>query len=82
MGVAALQRVGQEGHREQGEIHGDPLGCPGRCQAPALGVQRKRGHVDRVPPEKPLILVQLGGCRAHRGGVGALQEGMDVQDCR
>lgn len=70
--VTVLQQV-RQGHREEGEVHGDPLGHVAQGWDSVLRVQGKRGHVDRVPPGKSLLLVELGSYRARRRGVGALE---------
>lgn len=75
MTVSVLQR-GREGHREEGEVHGDPLGHAVHRWRSFLRVQGERGHVDRVPPGKFLLLMRLGSYRARRGGVGALRDGV------
>ena len=71
--VTLLQEV-THGHRQQREVHGDPLGCAIHGRELILGVQGERGNVDRVPPDKPLLAVGREGYRARRRGVGGLKE--------
>lgn len=73
--VTVVQQV-RQGHREEGEVHGDPLGRTVHGWDYVLGVQGERGHVDWVPPGKSLLLVGLESYKARRRGVGALEEGM------
>lgn len=76
--VTVLQQV-RQGHREEGEVHGDTLGRTVQRRDSVLWVQGKRRHVDRVPPGKSLLLVGLGSYRARRRGVGALEEGAGAE---
>lgn len=79
--VSVLRQV-RQGHREEGEVHGDALGHAVLRWESVLGFQGERGHVDRVPPGKSLLLVGLGSYRARRRGVGALEEGVGGEQGR
>lgn len=72
--VTVLQELTQ-GHRQQREVHGDPLGRAVHRRELILRVQWERGNVDRVPPVKPLLAVGWEGYRARRRGVGGLKGG-------
>lgn len=66
----------RQGHREEGEVHGDPLGDVVHTWGSVLGFQGERGHINRVSPGKSLLLVGLGSYRAQTRSVGALEEGV------
>lgn len=76
--VTVLHDV-REGYWEEGEIHGDPLGCMVQRWDSVLSVQGDNGHVDWVPPGKLPLLVQMGCYRATTWEAGALEDSVNVQ---